>query len=397
MTEIRHHDVLIIGGGAAGISIAARLTDGADPLDLAIMEPADWHYYQPLWTLVGGGVFERESTRRPMAQVIPPETRWIQDRAATFDPENNRVTTASGDTYSYNYLVVAAGIQLDWHKIDGLEGNIGRQGICSNYSYETVESTWDTLREFRGGKAVFIYPRNPIKCAGAPQKIMWLAEHYLQRQGLRDKSEVHFASSGSSIFGVAKYRKTLERLVEERDIITHFEHILTAVRPEEKIAVFENPEGDQVLELPYDMLHVTPPQSAPDFIKKSPLANEGGWVEVDKYTTQHLRYPNIFSAGDCSSLPTSKTGAAVRKEVPVLVDNLLAHRAGKPLTARYDGYASCPLVTGYGRLILAEFDYDGNPAESFPFDQAQERYSMYALKAYGLPEMYWHGMLKGRA
>jgi sulfide:quinone oxidoreductase len=141
---------------------------------------------------------------------------------------------------------------------------------------------------------------------------------------------------------------------------------------------------------------VVPPQSAPDFIKKSELADKAGWVEVHKHTLQHARFPNVFSLGDCSSLPCSRTGAAIRKQAPVLVENLLAQRAGHKLVASYDGYASCPLVTGYGKLILAEFDYDGRPQESFPFDQSQERYSMYALKAYGLPEMYWNGMLRGR-
>lgn len=398
MTDANRHEVIIVGGGAAGISIAARLTKRDEPLDVAVIEPADWHYYQPLWTLVGAGVFEPEHTRKPMAEVMPRGARWIQDAAAEFDPEAQVVETESGEAYEYDYLVVAAGIQLDWDAIEGLDGHMGRDGICSNYSYETVSSTWETLRNFNGGDAVFTYPQNPIKCAGAPQKIMWLTEHFLEREGLRDRSTVHFAASTAAIFGVDKYRSALEELVDERDIQTHFERVLTEVRPDEKVAVFESTaeEGD-LLELDYDMLHITPPQSAPDFIEDSPLADEDGWVDVDKYTTQHVEYPNVFSAGDCSSLPTSKTGAAVRKEVPVLVDNLLAHRAGEKLTARYDGYASCPLVTGYGRLILAEFDYDGQPCETFPFDQAQERYSMYALKAYGLPEMYWHGMLEGRA
>lgn len=397
MTRENHYEVLIVGGGAAGISVASRLRNLDSPLQVGIIEPSSWHYYQPLWTLVGGGVFEREQTRKPTSEVIPRGADWIEDRVTTFQPEDNSVKTASGRTYTYDYLVVAAGIQLDWDKIKGLKGHMGKNGICSNYSYETVASTWETLRNFKGGQAVFTYPKNPIKCAGAPQKIMWLSEHYFNRQGIRDQTTIHYAASTGAIFGVQKYRDALEKLVKQRDIQTHFQRVLVEVRPDEKVAVFESSAGKEPLELEYDMLHITPPQSAPDFIKKSPLANEAGWVEVDKYSTQHTRYPNVFSAGDCSSLPTSKTGAAVRKEVPVLVENLLAHRAGQPLDGRYDGYASCPLVTGYGRLILAEFDYDGKPAETFPFDQAQERYSMYALKAYGLPDMYWHGMLKGRA
>ncbi|TXD37277.1 NAD(P)/FAD-dependent oxidoreductase [Lujinxingia vulgaris] len=392
-----HFPILIIGGGAAGISAAARLASGDTPLPVAIIEPADWHYYQPLWTLVGGGVFTPEHTRKPMSEVIPPGVTWLKERAASFDPDNHSVTTEEGNTYAYEQLIVAPGLQLDWHKIKGLDGHMGKGGICSNYAYNTVPSTWEALQNLRSGNALFTFPAGPIKCGGAPQKIMWLSEHYLQRHGLRDNIDVHFVSSGGAIFGVEKYKKALEKLVEQRNIHTHFGRNLIEVRPDDKVAVFESLKGEAPLELPYAMLHITPPQSAPDFIKQSPLANAEGWVDVHKHSLQHTRYPDIFSAGDASSLPTAKTGAAVRKQVPTLVQNLLAHRQGKPLTASYHGYTSCPLVTGYGRLILAEFDYDGNPVESFPFDQAKERYSMYALKAYALPEMYWHGMLKGRA
>lgn len=202
--------------------------------------------------------------------------------------------------------------------------------------------------------------------------------------------------AAGAIFGVPKYRQALERVVASRDIVTQFQMDLVEIRGDAKEAVFRNMEsGEETVER-YDMIHVTPHQSAPEFIKTSPLASEAGWVEVDKHTTQHVRYPNVFSLGDCSSLPTSKTGAAVRKEAPVVVTNLLAQRDGNALTGHYDGYASCPLVTGRGKAILAEFGYDGAIMETFPFDQAQERYSMYALKAYGLPKLYWHGMLKGR-
>jgi sulfide:quinone oxidoreductase len=307
------------------------------------------------------------------------------------------VTTATGDEISYDYLVVAAGLQINWDGVEGLADAIGRGGVCSNYTYDTVESTWETLRDLESGRAIFTFPATAIKCAGAPQKIMWLSEHHLQRSGLRDRVEIVYASATDGIFGVDRYRRPLERLVEERGIVPHYRRNLVEVRADRREAVFASlDEGVDDLVLEYDMLHVTPPQGPPDFLADSDLADESGWVEVDKFTTQHVRYPEVFALGDCSSLPTSKTGAAVRKEVPVTVENLVAHAEGRELEARYDGYASCPLVTGYGRLILAEFDYDGNPAETFPFDQSQERYSMYALKAYGLPRMYWHGMLQGR-
>jgi sulfide:quinone oxidoreductase len=214
---------------------------------------------------------------------------------------------------------------------------------------------------------------------------------------VRDRTTVIFASAAGGIFAVQKYAQALDRVVARKGIETRFKHNLIEIRSETKEAVFQQLDTGEQVVLSYAMIHVTPPMSAPNFIKRSPLANEAGWVDVDKYTLQHTRYPNIFSLGDASSLPTSKTGAAIRKQAPVLVKNLLAVMHGTPLTAQYDGYTSCPLVTGYGKLILAEFDYDGKPKETFPFDQSKERYSMYLLKAYGLPALYWHGMMKGRA
>lgn len=391
-----HYDILIIGGGTAGLTVAAQLRNLPQPPSVGIIEPSDKHYYQPLWTLVGGGVFAKEASMREQADYIPDGADWIRDHAARFDPEHNLVLTRSGQKISYEILVVAPGMQLDWNKIKGLDEAMGKDGVCSNYSYATVDSTWKFLRSFGGGKAVFTFPTGSIKCAGAPQKIMWLAEHHMRRTGVRDQSEVTFASATPGIFGVERYARTLRRLAEERGVTGHYRYNLVEVRQRSREAVFANLDGKDDLVLGYDLLHVTPPMSAPDFIKQSPLASKDGWVEVDQFTTQHTRYPNVFSLGDASSLPCSKTGAAVRKQAPVTVANIQSLRAGQPLTARYDGYASCPLVTGYGRLILAEFGYGGVPMESFPFDQSQERYSMWALKVYGLPKMYWHGMLRGR-
>lgn len=391
-----HHSILIVGGGTGGLAVAARLRSLPNPPDVAIVEPSEKHYYQPLWTLVGAGVFDKEITVRNEADFIPDGATWIRDSVARFEPRQNAIVTAGGQRITYDQLIVALGIQLDWHKIRGLEGNLGQDGIVSNYSYEVVDRTWQALQSFDGGNAIFTFPSTPVKCAGAPQKIMYLADDHLRKRGVRERSRVMFASAGGAIFGVKHYAKTLEKVIARKGIETLFKHDLVEVRADSKEAVFRRTDTNEEVVLPYGLLHVVPPQSAPDVIKQSELASDAGWVDVHKHTLQHVRFPNVFSLGDASSLPTSRTGAAIRKQAPVLVDNLLALRKGEPLRAQYDGYASCPLVTGYGKLVLAEFDYEGRPAESFPFDQSRERYSMYALKAYGLPEMYWNGMLRGR-
>lgn len=396
MANKLHYQILVIGGGAGGINTAARLMRKGHN-DLAIIEPSETHYYQSAWTLVGGGIMNREVTAKPMVDYIPAGATWIKDAATTLDPDNNNLKTRDGKTLSYDYLIVAPGLQLNWGQVKGLPEAIGKNGVCSNYSFDTVNSTWDAIRNFQGGTALFTLPATPIKCPGAAQKIMYLAEEQFRTLGVRDKSQVIYMCAGPNIFSVKKYAEALlNQVVKPRNIETRFKHNLIEIRGEAKEAVFVNLDTNEQVTMKYDMIHVTPPMGAPDFIKQSKLANEAGWVDVNKQTLQHVRYPNVFSLGDASSLPTSKTAAAIRAEGPVLVQNLLAVMNSQATTATYDGYTACPLVTGRGKLILAEFDYDLNPKETFPFDQAKERLSMYLLKLYILPIIYWKGLLKGR-
>ncbi len=395
------HDIVLVGGGSAGITTAARLVKLLHKERLKarilIIDPAENHFYQPIWTLVGAGVYPKEVSRRKEKDLIPRGVDWLQEEVIEFNPDLNEVVTRQGTRVSYRHLVVCTGLKLDWDKIPGLAESIGKNVVCSNYSYNTVESTWKNIREFRSGTAIFTQPLPPIKCGGAPQKIMYLADSYFRKSGVRKNSEVVFCSAAGAIFSVKKYTDTLNKVLKRKEIVTHFKHNLVALRPNTKEAVFKNLDTDEEVVMHYDMIHVTPPQSPCDFVRNSPLANKDGWVEVDKLNLQHVRYPNVFALGDASNLPTSKTGAAVRKQAPVVAQNLVAEMKKQPLTSTYDGYTSCPLVTGYNSLVMAEFDYNQNPAETFPIDQSKERYSMYLVKKYVLPRLYWDFMLKGRA
>jgi sulfide:quinone oxidoreductase len=394
-----HHQILIIGGGNAGLSVAAQLLLKRPKLDIGIIEPSEKHYYQPAWTLVGGGTFDVNDTIREEKDFIPKNATWIKDAVASFEPEQNQVTCTSGEKHTYDIMVVAPGIQLDWGKVKGLKETIGKNGVTSNYLSKYAPYTWECLQNVKEGNAIFTAPNTPIKCGGAPQKIMYLAGDYFGKKGMPGKVKVHFYSGGTVLLGVPKYNAVLEKVVERYKIEKHFYRNLVEVDGPNKKAWFEDPDGKRE-EVSFEMIHVTPPQSAPDFIKKSPLALKGdplGWVDVDKYTLQHKRFPNVFSLGDVTNTPNAKTGAAVRKQAPVLVQNLLQVMNGGSLDAKYNGYGSCPLVTGYGKLVLAEFDYDNNPMETFPFDQGKERWSMWMLKKYVLPWLYWHRILQGRA
>lgn len=390
------HQVVIAGGGSAGITTAAHLLKKNRSLDIAIIDPAEWHYYQPLWTLVGGGAVPREKTRRSQKSVIPKGAKWFQTGVKEFDPENNSLATLDGKTIGYEFLIVCPGIQINWNRIPGLQESLGKNGVCSNYSYESVNSTWDNIRNLKNGVALFTQPETPIKCGGAPQKIMYLAEHHFQKRGVRSNVTVKFGSAKPRIFPVDKYALQLEKIIADRNIETMFEHQLMELRPNSREAIFRDLKSNNDVIQKYDMIHVTPPMSAPDFVAKSPLAAEDGWVSVNKDNLQHTSYANVFAIGDASNLPTSKTGAAIRKQAPTVAGNVAALVDGNSMPKTYNGYTSCPLVTGYGRLILAEFDYDKQPDETFWFDQSKERWSMYMLKKVGLPILYWSGMLRGR-
>lgn len=394
-----HHQVVIIGGGNGGISVAARLARKGGQYDVAVIEPSGTHYYQPLWTLVGGGVVPREKSARPQADVIPDGVTWRRSSVTEILPDENQVITADGQRIGYEFLVVAPGIELNWGAVKGLAGNVGQAGVVSNYGYDQCERTWEAIRNFKGGTALFVMPPPPIKCAGAPQKIAYLADEAFRRQGVREQTRLIYAAGTPGIFAVKEYAESLDKVMARKGIETHYQHELVELRADAREAVFIDRGNDEQVVIEYDLLHVVPPQRAPAFVRESPLADAGGWLDVDKYSLQHPRYPNVFSLGDASGLPTSKTGAAIRKQAPVLVENLLAQLHGKSADspASYDGYTACPLVTGYGKLILAEFDYDLKPQESFPFDQTRERWSMYQFKRRVLPAMYWKGILKGRA
>ena len=390
-----HHPVLVVGGGAGGITAAAQLRRARPDLAITLLEPAAEHWYQPGWTLVGGGVFSLEETGRPERDLIPSGVTWIQEAATGFDPDHNRVTTSGGQILSYDVLIVATGLTLAWDRIAGLREALGSGGVCSNYSKDFAPYTWEAIQAFKGGNAVFTCAPMPIKCPGAPQKIAYLADDVFKRQRLN--ASVIYATATPGIFGVPTYAAPLRDVVKRKGIDARYNHVLTEVRPASKEAVFTVKENDSERQevIPYELLHVTPPMAAPPVVATSPLANGAGFVEVDQFSLQHVRYPNVFSLGDVSGMPNSKTAAAVRGQAPVLVANLLALLDGQPLAAAYDGYSCCPLITGYGKTIMAEFNYKQEPTPSFPLDPTKERWSMWWVKRKLLPSLYWNRMLTG--
>ena len=414
--------VVIVGGGTGGIMVAAQLKRKQPKLSVALVEPSEKHMYQPAWTLVGAGDFKMEDTMRNEKDYIPKGVEWIKDFVTEVLPEQNTVVLKSGEQIGYEYLVLSPGLVMDLDALPGLRESLGKGVVCSNYT--DPEHTWEVLKNFKGGNAVFTQPGTPIKCGGAPQKIMYLAEHYFRKQGLRDKTNVVFATPGSVIFGVKDFAKTLNKIIIERDILFKAYYLPVRIDAEKQIIYFRYSEpgdntcvvtednkineqivGDSEIAVPFDMLHLAPPQKAPDFISNSLLAHQEGpskgWLNVDINTLQHRVYPTIFGVGDAAALPTAKTGAAIRKQAPVVVANILyLMQHGSLSESKYEGYSSCPLVTGYGKMVLAEFKYD-NVRDSDPFlrkffDLTKELWPMWILKKYVLPYLYWNKMLRGK-
>lgn len=397
-----HYQILIIGGGNAGISVAAQLLRKNSKLDIAIVEPSEKHYYQPGWTLVGGGVFDINNTVRNEADYIPQKAKWIKDSADKFEPENNLLITKSAQPITYDFMVVCCGIQLNLHLIKGLPEALGKNGVCSNYLFNVAPYTYECIKNFKGGRAVFTQPSSPIKCGAAPQKIMYLAADNFRRRGILEQSEISFYTGKPGLLRVKEINEALLKIAKRYGINLIFQSNLIEVKGQAKEVIIEvtKDEGKEQITVQYDMLHVAPLQSAPDFIRNSPLAVKDdplGWVDVDKYTFQHNRYNNIFSLGDVANLGDTKTGAAVRNQAPIVVRNLLASIELKSLTdlPTYDGYTACPLTTGYGKLLLAEFDHNNKLRPTFPLDPTKERYSMWLLIRYGMPWLYWNRILKG--
>ncbi|HWU84164.1 MAG TPA: TIGR01244 family sulfur transferase [Rhodocyclaceae bacterium] len=396
------HQIVIVGAGAAGISVAASLLARDADLDIAIVDPADVHYYQPGWTLVGSGVFKPTQTARVMGSVIPRGVRWIKSAVAAFEPERNAVLLEGCRVLKYEQLIVCPGLKLDWDAIEGLPDTLGRNGVTSNYRYDLAPYTWELVERFNGGNALFTQPPMPIKCAGAPQKAMYLSCDEWRRRGVLSSSNVQFHNAGAVLFGVAAYVPALMEYVKAYNIHLNFGHNLTAIDGARRIATFTSttPEGvKEKLDCPFDMIHVVPPQTAPDFIRNSPLADAAGWVDVDQGTLRHKKYANIFGLGDACSAPNAKTAAATRKQAPVVANNVMFNLGKQPREARYDGYGSCPLTVERGKIVLAEFTYGGKLAPSFPgwlLDGTKPSRLAWLLKERILPPLYWEGMLKGR-
>jgi sulfide:quinone oxidoreductase len=395
-------DVVIVGGGAGGIAVAASLHARKPGLEIAVIDPAEIHYYQPGWTMVGGGIFEPAETAKTMGSLIPRGVHWIKSAVAAFEPKDNAVILDGCRVVKYDRLVVCPGLKLDWAAVEGLEETLGRNGVTSNYRYDLAPYTWELVQGLKEGRALFTQPPMPIKCAGAPQKALYLsADHWFRTGRLKD-IEIGFCNAGGVLFGVKDYVPALQSCMDKYGASLNFFHNLVAIDGPARRATFEvkKPDCDpERVTLDFDMIHVCPPQVAPDFIRVSPLADAAGWINVDQATLRHKTHDNIWSLGDVMNAPNAKTAAAARIQAPVVAENIVADINGREPVAQYDGYGSCPLTVERGKIVLAEFGYGGVMKPSFPkflIDGTKPSRLAWLLKEKMLPPIYWKAMLRGR-
>lgn len=389
-----HHQIVIVGGGAAGIAVAAGLLKRQRDLEIAIVEPSDKHYNQATLTLVGANAFNADDTVRDEVITLPMGVRWFKSAAETLEPESNSLVLESGKVLTYDYLVVCPGLVLNWQGVEGLAETIGKNGVSSNYLLEYAKYTRECLQSIKSGTVLFTQPPMPIKCAGAPQKIMYLASHTWEKQSRLKDFNIAFHTATPALFGVPEFVPSLTRYIDRYSIDLNLQSNLVAIDGPARKAVFQ--QGDSKTEVGFDFIHVVPPQVAPEFIRSSPLADESGWFAVDKYTLRNPQFANVFGLGDVINAPNAKTAAAVRKQAPVVSENLLAVIKGEEPTVGYDGYGACPLTVEHGKVVLAEFGYGGKLLPSFPVDNTKPSRKAWFLKRHMMPFIYWELMLKGR-
>ncbi len=432
--------IVIVGGGISGMAVAAKLNRTLSNPDITVIEPDPTSVsYQPGQTLVGAGVWEKDDIIYNRDEHTPSGVTMIKDAVASFDPDNNKVTTVGGQEVPYDYLVIATGLVLDYGAIDGLEGvitssgadnavvkeKVGKNGVYSVYFRDGSADTWKGMQELIAQakahtgseklQALFTHPNTPIKCGGAPKKMIYLTHSRLVEAGVRDKVDLVFLPNGGKMFGVPEYHEAILQQFKDRGFKWHYKHNLVKIDTDAKIATFEHhwtEKGEwdedieeyatinksELIEKRYDFIHVTPPMKAPDVVAHSKVGSKKGWVPVKQETLQHVKYNNIFCLGDVAAVPMGKTGGSARKQYTVVVENLIAAMENKSsLPAAYDGYTVCPLITSIGTVMLAEFNWTKKPTPSFPLDPTKERWIWWLLKVYALKPMTIYGMVSGRA
>lgn len=409
-------NIAIIGGGLGGITLSAKLIKVLPKAKITIFDEKEVMYYEPGFTLIAGGIYTKDDVVYDKKDLIKSKVNWIKENVDIVDPDNNSLTTTTGQTYNYDYLVIATGAQLMFEKYQGLTEdfiNDPNTNVTSIYTVDGAVKAQEFFKKVQknGGKVVFAEPNTPIKCGGANKKVNFMLEDLSVTEGMKDKIKTELYTGGGAMLSSPVHAKMIEQFFVSRKMPYSVRHMLAEVDTANNIAYFdklmpykENGEdkvAKERISVPYDYLIVIPPMKTADFITKSGLAVTkghvaGNWVDVDQYTMQHKKYGNIFAIGDCAGVPRGKTGASIRKQYPVIAENIVSHINNKPLEAKFDGYTACPLITRYGKAVMVEFNYEGASPSMPCFGETRESWLNWVLKAHLMKPMVMSGMINAR-
>lgn len=400
-------DVLVVGGGNAGISAAARLLrDGAR--DVTVLAPSAVHLYRPLLSYVGSGEATMPELERTMAEVLPPGCRHVDDAASAVEWAAGDgaagaviVLTRGGRRVACSTLVLCPGLEEAWDLTPGLAEAYDAGWAVSTFVAATAPRVWEAVRSLRSGSAVFTVPPEPAPCAATALKPLLMACDHWRREGVLEQVQVRLVIPGRGVTGQPEPDRRLDEVLAAAGVEVLRETRVVDVDHLNRGLVVATPDGERSVD-GVDLAHLVPHYRAPAWIGASGLADGGpaGLVDVDPETLRHHRHPRIWGLGDAAALHTRPSGGALRKQVAVLAHNL-AHGDstddGDTELQRYDGYTVMPITTDRRRLMLVEVDRDGRPSPSVPFpDLTVPRRLTWLVDRYALPVTYFRRILKGK-
>lgn len=413
--SVPNEKIVIVGGGLAGISTAARLKNRLDNPDITIIEPEPLSAsYQRGLTLVAAGIWDISQIQYNRDDKIPHGIKLIKGRATSFDPQNNTLTVDNKDLIAYKQLILATGVALNYAGIKGLSSSITsftkntdllknsgltKNGLHSIFFRDGASATWRAIQQLIQKakthtsttklQAIFTHPNTEINCESASINIMYLVHSRLIEAKVRDKITMIYNTSSTNLHNVIEFHDAILKQFKQKNFIYNYSHNLFEINPENKVAIFEKysqlDTKNEKIEMAYDFIHITPPMKEHNEITTSPLGSLKDQTLMNKETLQHVKFKNVWAIESSS----------VSAKHKVLVDNIISHMQNKNSSSKYTGYKAESFITNMGTAMLAEYDWSMKQQPSFPLNPMQARWIWWLMELYICKTTTISGMMKG--